>query len=464
MKRKISFDLWLVSLISAILVTFSVAVTVSFSLFDKTPVDTNGKTPETFDKGESHYYFDPDKIQEVLEKFESESVLGLDRETLTEELLKGFLDRSEDDYAEYMTSDEYEDFNSSYQGDVVGIGVTVQYDEDVNGVRVVEVTPSSPAEEAGFLPYDIFVAVNGVRPTNSHTGGALVDDFAGMIRGEAGTSVQITVLRENREVTMTATRRHIEVQSVKYELCRYNGKKVAYIQIRSFDYPTVTQFKEAIDSAEKDGADYIVYDLRNNGGGLLSSVTTILTYIVENKTPLTEIVYPQRKQTIKAGQYISKHLSEPDPSKPYLQVKENSVLYNEAYAEHKVSIPSAVLVNGYTASAAELFTSVLRDYKLATIVGETTYGKGCMQVTYDFDDNTALKVTVAFYNPPCGVNYDRTTEGPVGIAPDHEVIFTEEENKANRYLLPHENDRQFVTAFNALTNGEKLPIPETVGQ
>ena len=169
MKRKISFDLWLVSLISAILVTFSVTVTVSFLLFDKTPIDTDGKTPETSDQGESQYYFDPDKIQEVLEKFESESVLGLDRETLTEELLKGFLDRSEDDYAEYMTSDEYEDFNSSYQGDVVGIGVTVQYDEDVNGVRVVEVTPSSPAEEAGFQPYDIIIAVNGQKPNASFT-------------------------------------------------------------------------------------------------------------------------------------------------------------------------------------------------------------------------------------------------------------------------------------------------------
>jgi len=73
-------------------------------------------------------------------------------------------------------------------------------------------------------------------------------------------------------------------------------------------------------------------------------------------------------------------------------------------------------------------------------------------------------VTVALYNPPCGINYDVTTDGPVGIAPDHEVIFTEEENKANLYLLPHEKDRQFVTAFNALTNGEKLPIPSIQGK
>ncbi len=464
MKRKISFDLWLISLISAILITFSVTFATSCSpIHDaQTTAVTETKTPDSSENGESKYYFDPDKIQEVLEKFEKESVLGLDKDTITEELLKGFFDRCGDEYAEYMTSDEFEDFNASYQGDLVGIGVTVQFDEEINGVRVLEVTPSSPAEEAGFQPYDVLIAVNGKKPDSQITGGALVDALADMIRGEEGTKVSVTVKRAGKELVMTATRRRIEVQSVKYQLCEYLGKKVAYIQIRSFDYPTVAQFKDAIDSAEKDGADFIIYDLRNNGGGLLSSVTSMLTYLVENKTLLTEIVYPESKQKILAGQYMWKNLSDSDG--PYLETSGSSIRYNKAYAEHKVSIPAAVLVNQYTASAAELFTSVLRDYKLATIVGQTTYGKGCMQVTYDFKDNTALKVTVALYNPPCGVNYDMTTEGPVGIAPDHEVIFTEEENKANLYLLPHENDRQFVTAFNAMTDGEKLPIPSIKGE
>lgn len=463
MKRKISFDLWLISLISAILITFSVTVFVACSPTGNVG-EVDPQVTTSSDEGESKYYFDPDKIQEVLEKFEKESVLGLDKSTITEELLKGFFDRCGDDYAEYMTSDEFEDFNASYQGDLVGIGVTVQFDEDINGVRVLEVTPSSPAEEAGFQPYDVIIAVNGVKPSASFAGGALVDALADMIRGKENTKVSVTVKRAEQELVLTATRRRIEVQSVKYELCKYLGKKVAYIQIRSFDFPTVTQFKAAIDSAEQDGADFIIYDLRNNGGGLLSSVTSMLTYLVADKTLLTEIVYPNRRDSITAGQYVSNYLSEPDETKPYLKAEGSSIRYNKAYAEHKVSIPAAVLVNQYTASAAELFTSVLRDYKLATIVGQTTYGKGCMQVTYDFKDNTALKVTVALYNPPCGVNYDMTTEGPVGIAPDHEVIFTEEENKANLYLLPHENDRQFVTAFNALTNGEKLAIPSTRGQ
>lgn len=465
MKRNISLSFWLVSLISAILITFTVTFAVSCSVPDegtteKTTAEiTEAVTPDTTAEAESKYYFDPDKIQEVLELYEKESVLGLDLETITEELIKGFLDRCGDDYAEYMTSDEYEDFNSSYQGDLVGIGVTVQYDETVGGVRVIDVTPKSPAEEAGFKPYDVIVAVNGTRPGASLTGSALVDTLADMIRGEEGTKVSITVSREGKEIVLNATRRRIEVQSVKYQLCHYNGKKVAYIAIRSFDYPTISQFKEAIDSAERDNADYIVYDLRNNGGGLLSSVTSMLTYLVPDKTLLTEVVYPESTQKLEAGRYVWKNLSSEDG--PYLFSNGSSVRYNQAYADHTVSIPSAVLVNHYTASAAELFTSVLRDYDLATIVGETTYGKGCMQVTYEFADRTALKLTVALYNPPCGVNYDITTEGPVGIAPDHEVIFTEEENKVSLYLLPHEDDRQFVTAFNALTDGTKLPIPMT---
>ena len=459
MKRKISFDLWLISLISAVLITFSLTVMVACSSQNEAASEAVTTTTDA-EKNESWYYFDPEKIQEVLEKYEAESVLGLDRDTITEELIKGFLSRCDDDYAAYMTADEYEDFNSSYQGDVVGIGVTVQYDVDLNGVRVVEVTPASPAEKAGFQPYDLLVAVNGVKPSGNLSGSDLVDAFADMIRGDAGTSVAVTVLRGNNTVTLTATRAQIEVQSVKYQICQYNGKKVAYISIRSFDYPTISQFKQAIDTAEREKVDYIVYDLRNNGGGLLASVTSILTYIVDNETKLAEIVYPQRTQEIKAGQYLWKSISNSDG--PFVEAK-GGVRYNQAYADHTVSIPSAVLVNEYTASAAELFTAVLRDYNLATIVGETTYGKGCMQVTYGFSDNTALKVTVALYNPPCGVNYDKTTDGPVGITPDHEVIFTEEENKLNLYLLPHEDDRQFVTAFNALTNGKNLPIPQ-VGQ
>ena len=463
MKRNISLSFWLVSLLSAILITFTVTFAVSCTTpsVDSTVVTTEAPIPNSTTEAESKYYFDPDKIQEVLELYEKESVLGLDLETITEELIKGFFDRCGDDYAEYMTSDEYEDFNSSYQGDLVGIGVTVQYDETVGGVRVIDVTPKSPAEEAGFQPYDVIVAVNGARPSASLVGSALVDALADIIRGEEGTKVSITVSRDGKETVLNATRRRIEVQSVKYQLCHYNGKKVAYIAIRSFDYPTIAQFKDAIDSAEREKADYIVYDLRNNGGGLLSSVTSMLTYLVPDKTLLTEVVYPESTQTIEAGRYVWKNLSNEDG--PYLFSNGSSVRYNQAYADHTVSIPSAVLVNRYTASAAELFTSVLRDYDLATVVGETTYGKGCMQVTYEFADRTALKLTVALYNPPCGVNYDMTTEGPVGIAPDHEVIFTSEENKVSLYLLPHEDDRQFVTAFNALTDGTKLPIPTTKG-
>lgn len=467
MKRNVSLSFWLVSLISAILITFSVTFATSCSQAEDTALTTTtvaiteSETPESSADSEPKYYFDPDIIQDVLEVFEMESVLGLDRETITEELLKGFLARCGDKYAEYMTSDEYDDFTSSYQGDLVGVGVTVQYDETVNGVRVIDVTPNSPAEEVGFQPYDVIVAVNGVKPSASLTGSALVDLLADMIRGEEGTKVSITVSRDGKEIVFNAIRRRIEVQSVKYQFCNYNGKKVAYIAIRSFDYPTVSQFKEAIDSAERDNVDYIVYDLRNNGGGLLSSVTSMLTYLVADKTLLTEVVYPEFTQKLTAGQYAWTSLSNDEG--PYLYTSGSSIRYNQAYADHTVSIPSAVLVNQYTASAAELFTAVLRDYKLATVVGETTYGKGCMQVTYSFRDNSALKLTVALYNPPCGVNYDITTEGPVGIAPEYEVIFTDEENQNSLYLLPHEDDRQFVTAFNALTDGEKLPIPTKQG-
>ena len=401
--------------------------------------------------------FDVDRVEEVLNRFESSWVNSLD-EDLTEFIIESILLGTGDVYSSYMDRDEYADYTDSYYGNYVGIGITVQWDAAKREITVYNVIPASPAAEAGFCPGDILVAVNGTRLTFAATDTDVLTRVGDMIRGEAGSFVDVTVNRDGEEMTFHTERRAVVNPTVWPEMLEYNGKKAMYVMLTGFDYTSPIEFKNAIDKAENEGAEMLLIDLRNNPGGLLSVVSTMLTYLVEDDALLCTTEYKDSTSEVRAGQYVDQSNESDTPS---LVVSPNGAIsYNQAYADHKLTLPCALLINQNSASAAELFTSVLRDYKLATLVGENTYGKGCMQVTYGLKDGYALKLTVAYYTPPCGINYDITTAGPVGIAPDIEVIFNEKENKFNLYTVDHKIDRQFVTAYNALTKGEKLPMPD----
>ncbi len=449
-------------MLAAVLVTLSVSLTVGCAIRSGEDTDTSGGPSDPGSTSDA--LFDEEKLRQVIERYLSASVNETDRDRITDDLLKGFILGTGDDYASYMTAEEYAAYNTSYEADYVGIGVTVALTSDGEAIEIVDVTPGSPAEKAGFLVKDQLVAVNSV-PINVQKLGAAALDFTGsLVRGEEGTSVSITLLRGGERLTLTAERRPVEKLSVRYSLLDYNGEKCAYVMISSFDFATPVQFKAAVDDAERQGADFFIFDLRNNPGGLLSSVATVLTYILPDKTLLATTEYRDSKSAVYTGGYIrdayfeNNGLSNKDAQ--LLVSDTGTVSYNSAYAAHTIERPMAVLINGSSASAAELFTSALRDYEAAIPVGENSFGKGCMQVTYPFSDGTALKLTVAYYTPPCGVNYDVTTDGPVGIAPAVEVIFTEAESRRSLYTLDHREDRQFVAAFNALTEKEPLPVPE----
>ncbi len=452
MKKQVSLWLFLVSILLVFAVTFSLTFALAYR--PRLPEETTMPNAATT-TGAPAVSFDPLRVEELIRRIQKSWVKSLDGD-LTEFVLESILLGTGDVYSNYMDPEEYAEYNESYYGDFVGIGITVQLTEQ-NEVVIYNVIPNSPAAEGGYCPGDLLVAVNGTRLTFAQNEKNILDKVGDLIRGEAGTYVDITVLRGDREITMHTERRAVVNPSVWSELLILNDKKVMYIMVTGFDYTTPIAFKNAVDAAEQGGADMIVFDMRNNPGGLLSVVATMLTYLVEDDALLCTTEYKTSSSEVRAGGYIDKS----DPSKePSLIVTEKGTIrYNQAYADHTLSLPCAVLTNKNTASAAELFTSVLRDYELATLVGENTYGKGCMQVTYDLENGYAVKLTVAYYTPPCGVNYDKTTEGPIGIAPDHEVIFTDEENRFNLYTVDHTKDRQFVTAFNALTKGEKLPMP-----
>ncbi len=320
-----------------------------------------------------------------------------DKKEVTEALVSCYVYATGDPYSVYRTASEYEDYAEDLSGEFYGIGVVVTYERVTHTITVNEVYEDSGADKAGIRAGDLLVAVNGTRLEDSE-----YNYFINLIKGEDKTAVDITVQRDGKEITLTATRGKVVDKSVSYSI---DESKIGYIKISSFKSNTFAQFKDAVDALKLAGAVGIIYDLRSNTGGYLSAVVNMLSYIASDNSVI--------------------------------------VSFSDGYAKpqtdrhsHSLSLPSVILCNEYTASAAELFTSAMRDFDdmygqfEVTLVGATTYGKGVMQSTVEIGDGSTLTLTVAYYNPPSGGNYDG-----IGIEPDVKVP------------LGTEGDAQLDTAY-----------------
>ncbi len=299
-------------------------------------------------------------------------------EQTTDMLIHSFVETSDDTYSVYRTAEEYDSYSTGMSGSFVGIGVTVRYSRETNEMLVETVHDGGGAKDAGILPGDYIIGVNGESVDSLGYETAVSN-----IKGEPGTTVNVTVLRGCEEITFTIIRRQITEQSVTYDI----SGGIAYIKITSFKDNTASQFKAAIDDALQKGVGGIIYDLRNNSGGYLDTVIEMLDYIAPKGTMIAS---------------FTNNYMDPKYSKN----------------AHTVNLPSVVICNASTASAAGLFTAAIRDFSemgffTATLVGEKTFGKGIMQNTYLFNDKSSVTMTVAYYNPPSGVNYHG-----VGITPD----------------------------------------------
>ncbi len=306
-----------------------------------------------------------------------------DKEAVTDALIYCYIDIIGDDYSVYRNATEHEEYDTDMSGSFYGIGVVITYSYIDLTITVNEVYSGSGAEEAGIKPGDIIKKVNGVSVEEIG-----YDKAVNEIRGELNTRVNITVDRDGSELSFDVTRKKVVEQSVSYSL---DENKIGYVKITSFKSNTFNQFKEAIHYMEDNGAIGIIYDLRSNPGGYLSSVVDVLSYIAPKNTTIVSFTHDYAKAQ-----------------------KDNN--------SHSLSLPSVVICNEATASAGELFTAAMRDFDETlhlfevTTVGQKTYGKGVMQNTYAFTDDSAITLTVAYYNPPCGINYDG-----IGIKPDVQV-------------------------------------------
>ncbi len=306
----------------------------------------------------------------------------LDETGLMDGILKGYVSGLGDPYSRYMTAEEYSALMTKEAGQQIGIGVTVQRSEE-GWLHIVGVEEGSPAESAGLQTDDQIIAVDGESVAELE-----YEEAVSRVRGEEGTKVTLTVRRDGKDKKMQVERRSFEVRTVFSQML---DGQIGYIRISNFRENTAGQFQEALDALVEDGARSLLFDVRNNGGGLLSALEKMLDPLLPEGVIATATYQGGRTET---------------------------VVYSDAA---ELDLPIAILVNGNSASAAELFSASLRDFKDAQLVGTQTYGKGVMQVTRQMEDGGGLSLTVATYQTARSECYDG-----VGLSPDVEVEPSEE--------------------------------------
>ena len=338
----------------------------------------------------------------------------VDDQTLTDYTIAGYIAGLGDKYAYYMDADKYAEYLlENTNGIKTGIGVTVVYDNTAGGLYITSVYDDTPASRAGILPGEVITRADGRAVTEMGYSLSLerISD------GEVGSSIAVTVLSEaGTERVVTLTREEIKVVTVTHRMV---NQDTGLVKIGEFTSQTPTEFKNAIQDLIVNGAERFIFDVRNNPGGSLDGVSQTLDFLL----PAGDIIIINEKSGTKRT--ISSDTAE-------------------------FTAPMAVLVNGNTASAAELFTAALRDYSKAESVGTTTYGKGSMQEIVPLPGGGAASVSVSTYLPPSGVSYDGE-----GIRPTYPVELPE---NTDFYRMTDQEETQLQKALELVAGMETSTI------
>lgn len=346
------------------------------------------------------------KIRQIEEMLDTYYVEDYDKELAEELMYTGLVAGVGDPYTYYLSADSLAEQVEKNSGHFVGIGVEI-YAGDDGYIVVSSVTPGGPAEAAGILAEDKITEVDGESIT-----GKTAADVSALVKGEEGTDVTLTIFRESTGEVLekTVTRQDIQVQTVSWRMMDDN---IGYISITNFRENTYNQFKEALDALEAEGMEKLVLDLRNNTGGLVKSAHEI----GEELLPEGIMVYTMDKEG-----------------------NREDTLCDDVYND----VPMVVLVNGNSASAAEILAGAIQDTGRGELIGTTTFGKGLVQRLFTLPDGSGLNVTIQKYYTPNG-----TSIHGVGITPDYEVELPEE--YAQQTNIPAEADTQLQKAVEVLS-------------
>lgn len=324
------------------------------------------------------------KINKIEELIDDKYLFDYEKEDIETAIIKAYVSGLGDPYSEYYTEEEFEQIGQSAAGSYCGVGVYVTYDEDGRGIKILQVIEGGPAEDAGLEDGDIITAIDG--------NAIELDNFelaTSPLAGEEGTKVTVTILRNGKEKDYELTRSVIKQNYVKSGMLDNN---IGYVYLAQFTASAVEQFENAVDELKKNGAESIIFDLRDNPGGVLNGAVSILDYLL----PEGLIAYVEDKYG-------------------------NRTDYKSTDGTDELDIPCVVLVNENSASASELFTGALKDRGYATVIGKKTFGKGIVQSLFSLGDGSGLKITVERYFTPNGVCIHGT-----GIEPDIEVEYDED--------------------------------------
>lgn len=310
-------------------------------------------------------------LQEIIDKF---YYYEEDMEDLADGMYEGMLESLGDPYSVYYDEESFKALTESTSGQYCGIGVVISQDPNTLVMTVINVYEGCPGFEAGIKSGDIILGADGVDFTEMDSAEAVT-----YIRGEENTQVKIKLKRGEEILELPVTRKQIDIPTVDYEII---DGSIAHISISSFDEVTYDQFSDALKQAEKDGCKGYIFDVRDNGGGLYTTVVDML----DDLLPKGKIVYTKDKNGLGDTQYSDADCLE---------------------------APMAVLINGNSASASEIFAGAIQDYGVGKIIGTKSFGKGIVQSIIPLGDGTAVKITISSYFTPNG----RDIHGQ-GIIPD----------------------------------------------
>ena len=410
MNKKISLGACVALMAIIATITLSITYVLSMNAF-------NDRVHNVYERQRMY-----EKLSEVDQKVRQNFLGAIDDKSLNDALADGYMKGSGDRYGSYLSAEKYKSTLSDLEGRTVGIGATIRQNAD-ESILVIGVNPGSPAATAGLMVGDVITALD-----KKSIEAMTFEEIYETMQGAAGSKISLVVKREDADKTFDIIRKEYEIISVEHRVIKQN---VGYVKITEFNDNTTKQFTDAVRDLQNKEVIGIVFDLRDNPGGTLESVANMLNLLL----PAGNIV----SSTDKDGKTTVLYTSDP------LTVK----------------LPMSVIMNGDTASAAELFAAALKDYRMATLVGTTSRGKGTMQKMFPLTDGSVLNITVAKFNPPSSENFDE-----VGLTPDIENTLTEEQIY-DFHKLTEDTDPQLLAAVNALAltgadpDAIGVPNPET---
>lgn len=349
----------------------------------------------------------PSKLDQLEDLIQDKFIEDADPEKLLDEAAAAMVKATGDRWSYYIPASEYEAYREQAENAYVGVGMTIQATEDGSGFLIVAVVPGGPAEEAGIQIQDLLIRVG---ETDIRT--MTAEEVRDLVKGEKGTNVSLTLLRQGTPETIYVPRRRVETTVATYEMLDGN---IGLVTIENFDNRCAEESIEAIETLLNNGAEKLIFDVRYNPGGFADELVDLLDYLLPEGDLFRTLRYDGEE-----------HVDTSDAD--------------------CLEIPMAVLVNASSYSAAEFFAAALREYEAAVVVGEETVGKGHFQITYQLSDGSAVALSVGKYFTPKGISLEET-----GLTPDV-VVPVEEDVALEIYygMLPAQQDPQIQAAIKAL--------------